>query len=198
MRRNCVRSNPPCPRRARHAIFSRQSPRLNHLPLWASPLLIHALPIYVYLSNRDTRVLLCSTDKGIAFPMTENHHADARVEAIRLRRMMGAALIADSFGESRYPNTLSNCPLSSFTSNVRWMGALANTRGSVSILICCLHPQVRFSCRLGDLQYKKFGVTPEPEVRTKLLEGCCLAIPTQTHSLMDILRLRLGVHGLLF
>jgi protein phosphatase PTC6 len=24
---------------------------------------------------------------------------------------------------------------------------------------------------LGDLRYKKFGVTPEPEVRTKLLEG---------------------------
>ncbi|KAJ7932515.1 phosphatase 2C-like domain-containing protein [Mycena leptocephala] len=68
-------------------------------------------------------------------PMTENHHADARVEAIRLRRMMGSSLITDSFGESR------------------WMGALANTR--------CL----------GDMRYKKFGVTPEPEVRTKLLEG---------------------------
>ncbi|KAF8973697.1 phosphatase 2C-like domain-containing protein [Flammula alnicola] len=35
----------------------------------------------------------------------------------------------------------------------RWMGALANTR--------CL----------GDLRYKRFGVTPEPEVRTKLLDG---------------------------
>jgi len=67
--------------------------------------------------------------------MTENHHADARVEAIRLRRFMGSSLITDSFGEAR------------------WMGALANTR--------CL----------GDLRYKKFGVTPEPEVRTKLLEG---------------------------
>ncbi|KAJ7071141.1 phosphatase 2C-like domain-containing protein [Mycena amicta] len=83
----------------------------------------------------DTRVLLCSTDGGKVFPMTENHHADARVESIRLRRMMGSSLITDSFGESR------------------WMGALANTR--------CL----------GDLRYKKFGVTPEPEVRTKLLEG---------------------------
>ncbi|KAF7339564.1 Protein phosphatase 2C 4 [Mycena sanguinolenta] len=82
----------------------------------------------------DTRVLLCSTD-GKVHPMTENHHADARVEAIRLRRMMGSSLITDSFGESR------------------WMGALANTR--------CL----------GDLRYKRFGVTPEPEVRTKLLEG---------------------------
>jgi len=83
----------------------------------------------------DTRVLLCSTKDGTAFPMTENHHADARIESIRLRRMMGASLITDSFGESR------------------WMGALANTR--------CL----------GDLRFKKFGVTPEPEVRTKLLEG---------------------------
>ncbi|KIM47896.1 hypothetical protein M413DRAFT_212953 [Hebeloma cylindrosporum] len=35
----------------------------------------------------------------------------------------------------------------------RWMGALANTRG------------------LGDLRYKRFGITPEPEVRSKLLEG---------------------------
>ncbi|KAK1233023.1 Protein phosphatase 2C 6 [Marasmius sp. AFHP31] len=83
----------------------------------------------------DTRVLLCSTDGGKVVPMTENHHADARVESTRLRRMMGSSLITDSYGESR------------------WMGALANTRG------------------LGDLQYKKFGVTPEPEVRTKLLQG---------------------------
>lgn len=33
--------------------------------------------------------------------MTENHHPDSRVEATRLRRMMGSALITDSFGESR-------------------------------------------------------------------------------------------------
>ncbi|KAJ2920813.1 hypothetical protein H1R20_g16280, partial [Candolleomyces eurysporus] len=83
----------------------------------------------------DTRVMICSVNGGKAFPMTENHHADARVESIRLRRMMGSSLITDSFGESR------------------WMGALTNTR--------CL----------GDLRYKKFGVTPEPEVRTKLLNG---------------------------
>jgi protein phosphatase PTC6 len=35
----------------------------------------------------------------------------------------------------------------------RWMGALVNTR--------CL----------GDLRFKKYGVTPEPQVKTKLLEG---------------------------
>jgi len=67
--------------------------------------------------------------------MTENHHADAHVETIRLRRMMGSSLITDSFGESR------------------WMGVLSNTR--------CL----------GDLQYKKFGVTPEPQIQTRLLDG---------------------------
>ncbi|KAG6911525.1 hypothetical protein DXG01_011827 [Tephrocybe rancida] len=83
----------------------------------------------------DTRVLLCSVNDGRVVPMTETHHADAHVESIRLRRMMGASLITDSFGESR------------------WMGALANTR--------CL----------GDLRYKKFGVTPEPQVQTKLLNG---------------------------
>ncbi|KAF5385416.1 hypothetical protein D9757_005382 [Collybiopsis confluens] len=71
---------------------------------------------------------------GRAQPMTETHHADARGESIRLRRMMGSSLITDSYGESR------------------WMGALANTRV------------------LGDLRFKKFGVTAEPEVRTKLLE----------------------------
>ncbi|KZP16861.1 protein serine/threonine phosphatase 2C [Athelia psychrophila] len=83
----------------------------------------------------DTRVLLCATNGGDVHAMTDNHHADTRVESARLRRMMGTALIADSFGETR------------------WMGALANTRG------------------LGDLFYKKYGVTPEPEVRTKLLEN---------------------------
>lgn len=82
----------------------------------------------------DTRVLLTSTEQGKVLPMTENHHADARVEGRRLRRTMGAGLIQDSFGESR------------------WMGALANTRS------------------LGDLKYKPFGVTAEPEIRTLLLE----------------------------
>lgn len=33
--------------------------------------------------------------------MTDNHHADARVESARLRRMMGTALTTDSFGETR-------------------------------------------------------------------------------------------------
>lgn len=83
----------------------------------------------------DTRVVLCAVDGGKAHPMTTTHHAEAHVEAARLRRMMGSSLVTDSFGESR------------------WMGALANTRS------------------LGDLQFKPFGVTPEPEVKSKLLKG---------------------------
>lgn len=47
--------------------------------------------------------------------MTENHHVDTRVEAARLRRMMGSGQSMDSFGE------------------IRWMGALANTRRLVSL-----------------------------------------------------------------
>lgn len=83
----------------------------------------------------DTRVLLSATHAGQAYSMTSTHHADAPVESARLRRMMGSALITDSFGESR------------------WMGALANTRG------------------LGDLRFKRHGVTAEPDVRTKLLKA---------------------------
>ena len=49
---------------------------------------------------RDTRVLLTSTDAGRVTPLTENHHAEARVESVRLRRMMGG-LTTDSFGEVR-------------------------------------------------------------------------------------------------
>jgi protein phosphatase PTC6 len=54
-----------------------------------------------YFLSRDTRVLLCATKGGKVFPMTENHHADAHVESIRLRKMMGSSLITDSYGESR-------------------------------------------------------------------------------------------------
>ncbi|KAI0320371.1 phosphatase 2C-like domain-containing protein [Amylostereum chailletii] len=83
----------------------------------------------------DTRVLLCSKDRGQVHAVTENHRAEARVESTRLRRMMGTGLITDSFGDAR------------------WMGVLQNTRS------------------LGDLKWKPFGVTPEPDVRTKLLYG---------------------------
>ena len=74
------------------------------------------LPILTILSyNRDTRVLLCSTDGGKAVRMTQDHHAEARGEAARLRRMGANRLIMDSYGETR------------------WMGALANTRGCVNV-----------------------------------------------------------------
>ena len=67
--------------------------------------------------------------------MTTKHHAETPIESTRLRRVMGSALVTDSFGEAR------------------WMGVLENTRS------------------LGDFKYKPFGVTPEPEVRQRLLKG---------------------------
>ena len=63
-----------------------------------------------HVNYSDTRVLLTYTKNGDVIPMTENHHVDTRVEAARLRRMMGSGQSMDSFGE------------------IRWMGALANTR----------------------------------------------------------------------
>ena len=41
----------------------------------------------------------------------------------------------------------------------RWMGVLENTRS------------------LGDFKFKPFGVTPEPEVREKLLKGSPRSLP---------------------
>jgi protein phosphatase PTC6 len=79
-------------------------------------------------------VSVCGTD-GSVTPMTTKHHAGTPVESTRLRRVMGSALVTDSFGEAR------------------WMGVLENTRS------------------LGDFKYKPFGVTPEPELREKLLKG---------------------------
>jgi hypothetical protein len=55
---------------------------------------------YLQFTSRDTRVLLCSTDSGKVFPMTEDHHADTRGEAARLRRL-GSDIVVDSFGEAR-------------------------------------------------------------------------------------------------
>lgn len=82
----------------------------------------------------DTSVAICGVD-GTVTPMTRKHHAETPVESTRLRRVVGSALVMDSFGEAR------------------WMGVLENTRS------------------LGDFEYKPCGVTPEPEVREKLLKG---------------------------
>lgn len=49
------------------------------------------------------------------------------------------------------------------------MGALANTRWWVSL--AKLDYSIKMANSLGDLNFKKFGVTPEPEIRTKLLDG---------------------------
>ncbi|KAF8761064.1 Glycoside hydrolase family 18 protein [Rhizoctonia solani] len=105
---------------------------LHSLEVPASPFFSSHLLSLTVAHCGDTRVLLCTTEGGSAYPLTETHHADARGEAARLRRL-GAGLVTDSFGEAR------------------WMGALANTR--------------------GDFRYKAFGVTPEPEITSKLLNA---------------------------
>ena len=67
--------------------------------------------------------MLCQRSTGEVIALTEKHHAEARGEAARLRRMGSNRLVSDSFGESR------------------WMGAIENTRGYATcplsfILIC--------------------------------------------------------------
>jgi hypothetical protein len=122
-----LRCHSPCPRCPCHAILLSSACGAYRLSLWASFLysLHETIP---KTPASDTRVLLCATDSGRAFPMTEKHHADARGEAIRLRRMMGSALMTDSYGESRYVGYCDGRGLCSRTNLYRWMGALANTR----------------------------------------------------------------------
>lgn len=83
----------------------------------------------------DTRILLTTTD-GKTEALTESHHADARVELARLRRLAGrTGSVVDAFGETR------------------WMGAVENTRA------------------LGDGRWKKDGVTAEPQISSRVIDG---------------------------
>jgi len=74
-------------------------------PFYSSSL-VHLLVAHL----GDTRALLCTVPDGIAVPLTETHHPDARSEIDRLMKTRTGA-VTDSFGESR------------------WAGTLANTRG---------------------------------------------------------------------
>jgi len=55
----------------------------------------------------DTRAILASSAQGRAHPLTENHHADSRIESERLRKT-GTGIVTDSFGETRFGGTLAN------------------------------------------------------------------------------------------
>ncbi|KAL1956641.1 hypothetical protein VTO42DRAFT_6988 [Malbranchea cinnamomea] len=48
----------------------------------------------------DTRILLCSTETGLAIPLTTDHHPSSPVESNRLRRY-AHSFMTDSFGEER-------------------------------------------------------------------------------------------------
>lgn len=94
----------------------------------------------------DTRVLLTGLN-GTTEALTESHHAEARVELARLRRLAGrTGSVVDAFGETR------------------WMGAVENTRA------------------FGDGRWKKDGVTGEPQISSRVLDGQspAVAIP-ETH-----------------
>lgn len=85
----------------------------------ATVLLLHSLdePVSPWYSSEyvmlttvhvgDSSFLLCSVADGLAVELTPLHHMDNPAEAERLSRL-GAGVITDSFGESRYLGTLAN------------------------------------------------------------------------------------------
>ena len=102
--------------------------------------------------------------------MTENHRAEGRVESGRLRRMMGTGVIADSFGDSRYVCSFfhgMHMPISwKVDGRPRKYKKVRSTSRR--------HPGLNVRSlvhSLGDLKWKAWGVTAEPEVKTKLIES---------------------------
>lgn len=106
------------------------------------------------LHSLDTRPFFSSTK----LVLTVAHAGDARVLLCGTNDCLVRPMT-----ENHHPDTLieatrlrrmmgSSLITDSFGES-RWMGALANTRA------------------LGDLKWKPYGVTPEPDVRTMLLEG---------------------------
>lgn len=106
------------------------------------------------LHSLDTRPFFSSTK----LVLTVAHAGDARVLLCTTNDCLVCPMT-----ENHHPDTLieatrlrrmmgSSLITDSFGES-RWMGALANTRA------------------LGDLKWKPYGVTPEPDVRTMLLEG---------------------------
>lgn len=111
----------------------------------ASVAILHSLDTHPFFSS--TKLVL-----------TVAHVGDARVLLCRTNDCL-----VHPMTENHHPDTLmeaarlrrmmgSSLITDSFGES-RWMGALANTRA------------------LGDLKWKPYGVTPEPDVRTMLLEG---------------------------
>jgi protein phosphatase PTC6 len=49
----------------------------------------------------DTRILLCETATGLAYPLTSDHRPSSPAESRRLRRYATDSLVTDSFGEER-------------------------------------------------------------------------------------------------
>jgi protein phosphatase PTC6 len=70
---------------------------------------LHLEMVKTVLTPSDTKAILHQTN-GECLTLTENHHANSRIESARLLRMGNKNVVMDSYGESR------------------WMGAVENTR----------------------------------------------------------------------
>ncbi|QRW18818.1 protein phosphatase 2C [Rhizoctonia solani] len=101
---------------------------LHSLEVPASPFFSSHLLSLTVAHCGDTRVLLCTTEGGSAYPLRK------RTTPMHVEKLQGYAGWAQVWSQTR-------------------LGRPANTRG------------------LGDFRYKAFGVTPEPEITSKLLNG---------------------------
>lgn len=96
-----------------------------------------ATPCSMLISHvGDTRILLCSTETGIATPLTTNHHPSSPIESTRLRRY-ASSFTTDSFGEERM----------SGLANTRAFGDIQSKRIGVSA-----EPEVR-RVEVGPAEY---------------------------------------------
>jgi hypothetical protein len=89
---------------------------------------------------------------------------------------MGTAVIADSFGDTRCARSLV-CGTRK-TDQLKGGWAPSKIRGGefhTSPRFCLDHRSLSLS--LGDLKWKPWGVTAEPEVKTKLVESQCGCMP---------------------
>ena len=75
----------------------------------------------------DTRVLLCSTETGLAIPLTADHHPSSPIESNRLRRY-AHSFMTDSFGEERIDGLANTRAFGDFQSKRLGVSAEPDTR----------------------------------------------------------------------
>jgi len=117
----------------------------------------------------DTRVILCPADEGKPVAMTEAHHV--RNFSCRSRCSLIGKQGRCSCGGNQttaYDGVVANDRL---FRGLKVDGCPPEYAKVRKITTSCPDRVLNLLHSLGDLRYKRFGVTPEPEVRTKLLNG---------------------------